>query len=194
MTVLPPDMNAATFAQLLEELRGAVGADWLWSSDEDLGPYRDSFSPVWDTSEERHASAAVAPAAAAGPYQNSYADIEYMFARSAELGAAPSTSVFEPGFLRTTLAMHRAGRVPPGAMVKLYFGGALEFGLPPTATALDAYLELLEPSGLAWSVAVLGGDVLACGLAERAIRRGGHSRDSRSRRPRTTPTRSAPER
>ena len=115
-------------------------------------------------------------AAMAGPYQNSYADLEYMFARSGELGAAPSISVFEPGFLRTTLTLHRAGRVPPGAMVKLYFGGALQFGLPPTAAALEAYLELLEPSGLPWSVAVLGGDVVGCGLAERAIRRGGHVR------------------
>jgi uncharacterized protein (DUF849 family) len=52
----------------------------------------------------------------------------------------------------------------------------LEFGLPPTAVALDAYLELLEPSGLPWSVAVLGGDVVACGLAERAVRRGAHVR------------------
>jgi uncharacterized protein (DUF849 family) len=61
-------------------------------------------------------------------------------------------------------------------MVKLYFGGALEFGLPPTTTALEAYLEMLEPSGLPWSVAVLGGDVVACGLAETAVRRGGHVR------------------
>jgi uncharacterized protein (DUF849 family) len=122
-------------------------------------------------------SAGVTPdAAMAGPYQNSYADLEYMFARSGELGAAPSISVFEPGFLRTALTLHRAGRVPPGAMVKLYFGGSLEFGLPPTAVALEAYLELLEPSGLPWSVAVLGGDVVGCGMAERAIRRGGHVR------------------
>ena len=118
----------------------------------------------------------VPDAAAAGPYANSYADIEYMFARSAELRAAPSISVFEPGFLRTALTLHRAGRVPAGAMVKLYFGGDLQFGLPPTAAALEAYLELLEPSGLPWSVAVLGGDVVECGLAERAIRRGGHVR------------------
>jgi uncharacterized protein (DUF849 family) len=61
-------------------------------------------------------------------------------------------------------------------MVKLYFGGEMEFGLRPTATALEAYLELLEPSGLPWSVAVLGGDVVGCGLAELAIRRGGHVR------------------
>jgi uncharacterized protein (DUF849 family) len=119
---------------------------------------------------------AVPDDAAPGPYQNSYADVVHMFARTAELSAAPSISIFEPGFLRTALTWHRAGRVPPGAIVKLYFGGALEFGLPPTAAALDAYLELLEPSGLPWSVAVLAGDVVACGLAERAIRRGGHVR------------------
>ena len=114
--------------------------------------------------------------AAPGPYLNSYTDLAHMFARTAALGAAPSISIFEPGFLRTALTWHRAGKVPPGAIVKLYFGGNLEFGLPPTAAALDAYLELLEPSGLPWSVAVLGGDVVACGLAERAIRRGGHVR------------------
>jgi 3-keto-5-aminohexanoate cleavage enzyme len=76
----------------------------------------------------------------------------------------------------TALTLHCARRVPPGAMVKLYVGGALEFGLPPTAAARDAYLELLEPSGLPWSVAVLGGDIVECGQAERTIRRGGHVR------------------
>ena len=118
----------------------------------------------------------VPPAAAAGPYLNSYADVEHMLTRTAALGAAPSISVFEPGFLRTALTWHRRGRLPPGAIVKLYFGGELEFGLPPTARALDAYLELLEPSGLPWSVAVLGGDVVGCGLAAEAIGRGGHVR------------------
>jgi uncharacterized protein (DUF849 family) len=118
----------------------------------------------------------IARGAGAGPYANPLSDIGYMFARSAELGAAPSISIFEPGFLRATLTWQRCGRLPPGAMVKLYFGGELEFGLPPTAAGLDAYLELLEPSGLPWSVAVLGGDVVGCGLAERAIRRGGHVR------------------
>jgi len=62
MAVLPPDMDAAGFSRLIEEFRGAIGADWVWTGEEDLGPYRDSFSPVWDTAEERRASAAVAPA------------------------------------------------------------------------------------------------------------------------------------
>jgi uncharacterized protein (DUF849 family) len=118
----------------------------------------------------------VPEAAAAGPYQNSYADTGYMFARTRELAAGASISVFEPGFLRTTLSWQRAGRLPQACMVKLYFGGEQEFGLPPSAAALEAYLELLEPSGLPWSVAVLGGDVLDSGLAEHAIGRGGHIR------------------
>ena len=115
-------------------------------------------------------------AAAPEPYQNSFADTGYMFARTGELGAAPSISIFEPGFLRTALTLHRHGRVPPGAIVKLYFADRLQFGLPPTPAALEAYLELLEPSGLPWSVAVLGGDVVESGLAELAVRRGGHLR------------------
>ncbi|WP_226632854.1 FAD-binding oxidoreductase [Novosphingobium profundi] len=62
MSVLPPDLDAARFAEALAEMRQAIGPDWVFASDEDLGPYRDSFSPVWDTQQERLASAAVAPA------------------------------------------------------------------------------------------------------------------------------------
>ena len=115
----------------------------------------------------------VAPEGAAGPYQNSLADIEHMLDRTAALGAGASVSIFEPGFLRTVVAFQRAGRLSFPVQVKLYFGGDLAFGLPPTRKGLDAYLELLEPTGLPWSVAVLGGDVVDCGLAELAITRGG---------------------
>jgi 4-cresol dehydrogenase (hydroxylating) len=62
MTVLPPDMDEAGFAALLREFRAAAGDEWVWSGDDDLFPYRDSFSSVWNTAEERHASAAVGPA------------------------------------------------------------------------------------------------------------------------------------
>lgn len=101
-----------------------------------------------------------------------------------ELG--PSIACFEPGFVRTVLAYHRAGRLPPGAFVKLYFGGDFDylgggpggagFGLPPTEKALDAYLEMLEGTGLAWAVAVIGGDVVESGIAKLALERGGHLR------------------
>jgi len=62
MAILPPDLSPADFAKALAELRQAIGTDWVFSSEDDLGPYRDSFSPVWDTDKERKASAAVAPA------------------------------------------------------------------------------------------------------------------------------------
>jgi 3-keto-5-aminohexanoate cleavage enzyme len=109
-------------------------------------------------------------------YINTFADARYMVERCAELGLAPSISIFDPSFLRVALAFHAAGALPPGAIIKLYFGGQLPFGLPPTPVSLDAYLVMLEASGLPWSVAVLGGDVLGCGLARAAIERGGHVR------------------
>jgi FAD/FMN-containing dehydrogenase len=62
MAILPPGLSPTQFAKALAELRAAIGADWVFSSDDDLGPYRDSFSPVWDTAQERKASTAVAPA------------------------------------------------------------------------------------------------------------------------------------
>lgn len=110
-------------------------------------------------------------------YENRPADIETMLALCREHALGPSLSIFEPGFLRVALAYHRAGALPRGALIKLYFGGERAlFGLPPTRAALDAYLEMLEGSGLPWSVALLGGDVVASGLAEWAIGEGGHVR------------------
>jgi len=119
-------------------------------------------------------------------YVNTYRDIHHQVALCARHRLGPSVSIFEPGFLRTALAFHRAGRLPPGALIKLYFGGetgylggdavGVSFGLPPTRPSLEAYLAMLEGSGLPWSVAVLGGDVLASGLARLALERGGHLR------------------
>jgi uncharacterized protein (DUF849 family) len=118
-------------------------------------------------------------------YVNSYGDIRYVAELLGRHLLGPSISIFEPGFLRTALAYHRAGRLPPGAFVKLYFGGShgylggapgVTFGLPPTPAALAAYLEMLEGCDLPWAVAVVGGDVVASGLARLALERGGHVR------------------
>ena len=86
-----------------------------------------------------------------------------------------SISIFEPGFLKFILAYHRAGKLPPGAMVKLYFAtDDLPFGLPPTVASLEAYLGMLGDCDLPWLVSSFGADCVGCGLAEAAIRRGGH--------------------
>ncbi len=111
-------------------------------------------------------------------YTNSFHTISRAFeiCREAELG--PSLAIYEPGFLRATLAWWRAGRLPQGAMVKLYFStehgylGA-PFGLPPTERAL-AYLELLDGCELPWAVSVVGGDLCADPIARLALERGGH--------------------
>src|SRR2546425_2839699 len=61
-------------------------------------------------------------------YVNTYNDIRHEVGLCARYQLGPSVSIFEPGFLRVALAFHRAGRLPPGALVKLYFGG--EAGYP----------------------------------------------------------------
>lgn len=119
-------------------------------------------------------------------YVNTYRDIRHQVDLCARYRLGPSISIFEPGFLRAALAYHRAGRLPAGALVKLYFGGeqgylggtrpGVTFGLPPTRPSLEAYLAMLDGSGLPWSVAVLGGDVFEAGFARLALERGGHLR------------------
>lgn len=108
-------------------------------------------------------------------YQNTYRDARHMIETCARLRVGVSVSTFEPGFLRVILAYHRAGRLPRGTFVKLYFGARpLSFGLPPTVPSLEAYLAMLEGTGLPWLVSALGGDVVGCGLARAALERGGH--------------------
>ena len=119
-------------------------------------------------------------------YVNTFSDILYVAEQCGTHRLAPSIAVFEPGFLRTVLAYRRAGRLPAGAFVKLYFGGdcdyltgapgGVSFGLPPTRQALEAYLAMLDGTEIPWAVAVIGGDVLESGLAREAVQRGGHVR------------------
>jgi 3-keto-5-aminohexanoate cleavage enzyme len=117
-------------------------------------------------------------------YANSFDDIRYQLDLCAEHRLGPSMAIFEPGFLRVALAWWRAGRLPAGAMLKLYFGGdagylggargGVSFGLPPTPTALDAYLEMLDGCDVPWSAAVIGGDIVETPVARLALERGGH--------------------
>ena len=112
-------------------------------------------------------------------YANSFEHIGRALDICREQRLGPSLAIYEPGFLRATLAWWRAGRLPVGAMVKLYFSSeqgltGAPFGLPPTAAALDAYLELLEGCDLPWAVSLAGGDVVASEVALLALERGGH--------------------
>ena len=110
-------------------------------------------------------------------FGNSAADVDWLFGWCRDADVPVHVSIFEPGSLRLVLAHHRAGSLPRRTKVQLYFGGpAALFGLPPTQLSLDAYTEALTDSGLPWMVGVLWGDVLGSGLAEAALRAGGHVR------------------
>jgi len=117
-----------------------------------------------------------APRAEAFVYQNTYADAVYMIETCRRLGLGMSVSIFEPGFVRVIAGYLRAGRLPSGALIKFYFGGPRAgFGLPPTPTALGAYLEMLAPWSLPWLVSLQGGDLVADRAFTRyVVEHGGH--------------------
>ncbi|MDB5394403.1 MAG: hypothetical protein JWM91_1909 [Rhodospirillales bacterium] len=127
------------------------------------------------------------PGSFRGVYAVPFEEIEYLIDILGRHRLGPSIAIYDPSYLQTTLAYHKAGRLPPGALVKLYFageynfldfvkGGFKFFSLNPTRKAFDAYVEMMEGSGLAWSVAIPGGDVTASGIARMAIEQGGHVR------------------
>jgi uncharacterized protein (DUF849 family) len=108
-------------------------------------------------------------------YQNTWSDGIYMIETCRRLNVGVSASIFEPGFLRFVLGYAHADALPPGLIVKLYFGGPRAgFGLPPTEKALAAYLDMLDGTNLPWLVSLQGDDVVGSGLAKLALERGGH--------------------
>lgn len=57
----PPNVSPEVFSAALAEFAKVVGHEWVFTSEEDLFPYRDAYSPLRETPEDRSASAAVAP-------------------------------------------------------------------------------------------------------------------------------------
>jgi 4-cresol dehydrogenase (hydroxylating) len=58
---LPPNVSQSDFAAALKAFAGIVGDQWVFTTDDDLELYRDSYSVLWGEADERTASAAVAP-------------------------------------------------------------------------------------------------------------------------------------
>src|ERR1700734_4332811 len=58
---LPPGVTPTDFAAAISHFETAVGKKWVFTKDEDVDLYKDSFSPFLGEPEERVASAAVAP-------------------------------------------------------------------------------------------------------------------------------------
>lgn len=123
------------------------------------------------------------PPTAGHVYVNSPADIAYMMDLCRQLGIGPSFAIYEPGFLRTVIAYHRAGALAPGSLTKFYFSGGGYFGggyplfsAPPIIEALDLYCAMLRDDDLPWGVAELGGNILDTPIPRAALERGGHLR------------------
>jgi len=109
-------------------------------------------------------------------YQNTVNDVAYSFAFCRDNALISTLSIFEPGFLQLVLAHQRGGNLPKATVVKLEFSdGPLIYGLPASALSLDAYLAMLEGSGIPWMVNLRQGDLMD-GFGEIAIARGGHVR------------------
>ncbi|MET0457688.1 MAG: 3-keto-5-aminohexanoate cleavage protein, partial [Ilumatobacteraceae bacterium] len=112
-------------------------------------------------------------------YANRFDDIAHQLQLCRDRGLGPSVAIYEPGFLRAVLAHQQAGTLPAGSFVKLYLSAdrgltGAPFGLPPTVTALAAYLELLEGTGLVWAVSAVGDDLGRTEVCRAALDRGGH--------------------
>jgi len=58
---VPPGVSPADFAAAIKQFETVVGKEWVFTSDEDVDLYRDSFSPFWHEAEDSVPSAAVAP-------------------------------------------------------------------------------------------------------------------------------------
>ena len=58
---LPPGVSAKDFQAALRQFEAVAGKEWVFSSDEDIELYRDSYSPFWHEPEDPVPSAAVAP-------------------------------------------------------------------------------------------------------------------------------------
>ena len=94
-----------------------------------------------------------------------------------ELGCGASISVFEPGWMKNVIAMARAGTLPRGSKLNIYFADYGFAGMaPPIPEALQLYLHMMEGLDLKWSVGLIANDIMATPLAQMALERGGSFR------------------
>ncbi len=95
-----------------------------------------------------------------------------------EFGTGTSISVFEPGWMKNVVAMARAGTLPRGSKLNIYFAPeGISSMPPPIPEALDLYLKMMEGLDLKWSVGNIGKQsVMDTPLARMALERGGSFR------------------
>jgi 3-keto-5-aminohexanoate cleavage enzyme len=95
-----------------------------------------------------------------------------------DLGTGTSISVFEPGWMKNVLAMVKAGTLPRGSKLNIYFApDGVAAMAPPIPEALELYLKMMEGLDLKWSVGSIGEpSIMDTPLAKMALERGGSFR------------------
>ncbi len=95
-----------------------------------------------------------------------------------DFGTGASISVFEPGWMKTVVAMAMAGTLPRGSKLNIYFGPDNFAGMAPLIPeALELYLKMIDGLDLKWSVGTIGNDsIMDSPLARMALERGGSFR------------------
>ena len=95
-----------------------------------------------------------------------------------DTGAGASISVFEPGWMKNVVAMAKAGTIPRGSKLNIYFAMDSFAGLaPPIPEALELYLKMIEGLDLNWTVGYIGTEsIMDTPLARMALERGGSFR------------------
>ena len=105
-------------------------------------------------------------------------DVRYILQTCKDTGAGASISVFEPGWMKNVVAMAKAGTLPRGSKLNIYFAMDSFAGLaPPIPEALELYLKMIEGLDLNWTVGYIGAkSVMDTPLARMALERGGSFR------------------
>jgi uncharacterized protein (DUF849 family) len=105
-------------------------------------------------------------------------DVRYVQKLCKDLGTGASISVFEPGWMKNVVAMARAGTLPRGSKLNIYFASEEYAGMAPAIPeALDMYLKMMDGFDLDWAVGYIGDrSVMDTPLARLALQRGGSFR------------------
>ena len=79
--------------------------------------------------------------------------------------------------MKNVVAMARAGILPRGSKLNIYFADYRFAGMaPPIPEALQLYLHMIEGLDLKWSVGLVLNDIMDTPLARMALERGGSFR------------------
>jgi uncharacterized protein (DUF849 family) len=106
-------------------------------------------------------------------------DVRYSKQICTDFGCGAILSVYEPGWMKNVVAMARAGTLPRGSKLNLFFGddrvGAMA---PPIPEALELYLKMMEGLDLKWAVGspLTDKSIMDTPLARMALEHGGSLR------------------